>query len=77
MLSIGKVYGRDEIIKVDQSRKLGWDMSDADQKRVAVGMTWAGIIIFLAAGFIAGFVPHQVGETTQFDDPDSTNTLLD
>ena len=54
-----------------------WRLSDKDQKKQAMGMLISGVFLFIAIGFISGFVPTCAGDATAFSTPTQGNTVLD
>jgi hypothetical protein len=41
-----------------------WEMSDANQRKVASGMIMWGFLLAIASALISGFIPNSTGTTT-------------
>lgn len=55
-----------------------WRITDAAQKKQAVGMTMTGFVFFVAIAVISGFVPGDFGSTapTAQTQTETDNTIL-
>ncbi len=77
LFSTGKLYARDEVVNAPVMRvDYNWETNNEGQKTVATRMTIAGLFLFAVTALMAGFIPHETGDTTDFSDGSVKNTLL-
>lgn len=48
----------------DPTDSYSWDLTDADQKKIATGMIIWGIFLSVAAAMLSGFIPNSTSPPT-------------